>query len=85
MENDAIGMGMKVEWDATAMPYLWHWQEYGATKGYPWYGRHYNIGVEPFSSYPTSGLEEVIRNGSAGYIGPKEVKTCWIRTSPYEI
>jgi hypothetical protein len=56
------------------MPYLWFWQEFGATQGYPWYGRHYNIGLEPFSSYPTSGLAEAVRNGTALTIGAKETR-----------
>ncbi|MCD9023629.1 aldose 1-epimerase [Cohnella silvisoli] len=85
VENDLLGMGMKVQWDGEAFPYLWFWQEYGATKDYPWYGRHYNIGLEPFSSYPTFGLEEAIRNGSAGCIGPRERKTFTMQTTPYPI
>ncbi|MFC5404102.1 DUF4432 family protein [Cohnella soli] len=85
VENGSLGMGMNVEWDGEAMPYLWYWQEYGATEGYPWYGRHYNIGLEPFSSYPTLGLEEAIRNGSAGAIGGQESKIFSLRTTPYEL
>lgn len=59
------GVGLRIEWDVTTMPYLWFWQEYGATTGYPWYGRHYNIGLEPFTSYPTSGLAEAVGQGTA--------------------
>ena len=62
---DPDGLGLRVEWDASVMPYLWFWQEFGATRGYPWYGRHYNIGLEPFTSYPTNGLEEAVRLGTA--------------------
>jgi hypothetical protein len=43
------------EWDGDVMPYLWFWQEYGGTTGWPWCGRHWNVGLEPFSSYPTDG------------------------------
>lgn len=85
VENSSLGMGMKVEWDGKEMPYLWYWQEYGATEGYPWYGRHYNIGLEPFSSYPTLGLEEAVRNGSAGSIHAKESKTFRLKASPYAL
>jgi hypothetical protein len=62
----------RVEWDATVMPYLWFWQEFGATVGYPWYARHWNIGLEPFSSYPTNGLGEAVENGTALELGPHE-------------
>jgi hypothetical protein len=57
-------LALKVTWDRRVLPYCWYWQELGAP-GYPWYGRHYNIGLEPFSSYPTHGLAEAIANGSS--------------------
>jgi hypothetical protein len=62
----------RVTWDAGVMPYLWFWQEFGRTVGYPWYGRHWNIGLEPFSSYPTNGLAEAVANGTALELGPGE-------------
>ncbi len=66
------GIGLRVEWDVTEMPYLWFWQEFGASGFYPWYGRSYNIGLEPFSSFPTNGLAGAVENGSALSIGPSE-------------
>jgi hypothetical protein len=65
VENPEKGLGLRVEWDLGLMPYLWFWQEYGASGFYPWYGWHYNIGLEPFSSYPTNGIQEAIENGTA--------------------
>lgn len=59
------GVGVRVEWDARVMPYLWYWQEFGQTTTYPWYGRHWNVGLEPFSSWPTGGLERAVENGTA--------------------
>ncbi len=58
------GLGLVVRWDHRVLPYCWYWQELGAD-GYPWYGRHYNIGLEPFAGYPTHGLQEAVDNGSA--------------------
>jgi hypothetical protein len=66
------GVGLRVEWDASVMPYLWFWQECGATSGYPWYGRVQTIGLEPFSSYPTDGLAEAVRRGTALELGAGE-------------
>lgn len=66
------GLGSRIEWDSARMPYLWYWQEFGATTGYPWYGRNYNIGLEPFSSYPTNGLAGAIENGTALELQPGE-------------
>jgi galactose mutarotase-like enzyme len=72
VENPRRGLALRVEWDVGLMPYLWYWQEYGASNFYPWYGRHYNIGLEPFSSMPTNGLAEAVENGTALAIGPRE-------------
>jgi hypothetical protein len=68
--TDPDGFGLRVEWDAAVMPYLWFWQEFGAGRAYPWYGRLYTIGLEPFSSYPTNGLVEAAANGSALLMPP---------------
>lgn len=75
IENKDKKVGAKVTWDLELMPYLWYWQEYGSSTDYPWYGKHYNIGLEPFSSYPTNGLSEAINNGTALSFKPKEKKT----------
>ncbi len=81
LSHPAKGVGFRVEWDAARMPYLWYWQEFGASEGYPWYGRHYNIGLEPFSSYPTNGLAEAVENGTALSFGPRDRQSFWLRAS----
>jgi galactose mutarotase-like enzyme len=75
----------RLEWDAATMPYLWYWQEYGAEAGYPWYSRHYNIGLEPFSSYPTNGLATAIENGTALPFAPREQRTNWLRATVLDL
>ncbi len=72
VESREQRLGLRVEWDVDQMPYLWFWQEYGASEFYPWYGRHYNIGLEPFSSFPTNGLQEAVNNGTALFLGARE-------------
>lgn len=67
---DPDGLGLRVDWDAALLPYLWIWQELGATKDYPWFGDAYLVGLEPFSSYPTNGLAEAVANDTALRIGP---------------
>jgi len=64
------GLGVRVEWDLHTMPYLWFWQEFGASQIHPWYGGLYAVGLEPFSSYPTNGLEEAAANGTALKMAP---------------
>lgn len=74
-------LGMRVEWDARTLPYLWYWQEFGATRGYPWYGRNFNIGLEPNSSYPTNGLPDAVANGSALRLEPGASRSLWLRAT----
>jgi hypothetical protein len=64
------GPGVRVEWDAAVLPYLWLWHELGDTTDYPWWGQAYVVGVEPFSSYPTDGLPTAVANGSALALPP---------------
>lgn len=68
-----------LRWDATVLPYCWFWQEFGAITGYPWYGRHYNVGLEPFSSYPTNGLADAVANDTAMSLAPRERRALWLR------
>jgi galactose mutarotase-like enzyme len=72
--NPQKNASVTVAWDESIFPYLWFWQEYGNDKVYPWYGRHYNIGLEPFSSIPTSGIEEAVKNKTALVFNPRETK-----------
>ncbi|MCD9023531.1 DUF4432 family protein [Cohnella silvisoli] len=69
------GISVAVQWDVSVFPYLWYWQEFGATTSYPWYGRHYNIGLEPFSSMPTTGLADAVKNNTALKLGPNETRS----------
>ena len=84
VKNPGNGLGLQVEWDVDLMPYLWFWQEYGASRFYPWDGRHYNIGLEPFSSYPTSGLREAVDNDTALCIGAREERRFTLRVAVIE-
>ncbi|MFD1934692.1 DUF4432 family protein [Nonomuraea mangrovi] len=72
-------IGVRVEWDADVMPYLWLWQEVGASKDWPWWGRAYVVGLEPFSSMPTDGLSTAVDNGTAMLLGPGESRTARLR------
>lgn len=71
LTNPTLGIRVAARWNARVLPYCWYWQEYRAD-GYPWYGRHYNIGLEPFAGYPTHGLGEAVQNGSALTFAPGE-------------
>jgi hypothetical protein len=68
----------RLEWDVGVLPHLWVWQELGASRGYPWYGRPYVMGLEPFSSHPTDGLPAAVANGTALRLaGGEERRLTW--------
>jgi Domain of unknown function (DUF4432) len=85
VEDPDRGLAFRLEWDRETMPYIWFWQEFGATEGSPWFGRHYNIGLEPFSSIPAQGLRAAIANGTALLLGAHTQRTFTMRATiqPY--
>lgn len=48
------GLGMRMYWDKEIFRYIWIWALYRGLEEYPWYGRAYVLGVEPWSSMPAN-------------------------------
>jgi len=71
-------VGFGLAWDASVFRYVWIWQALGGGLGYPWYGRTYNMGIEPWSSYPCAGLEEAVTRGTALTLQPGETRQAWL-------
>lgn len=68
--NKQLGLGFGVLFPKDVFRYLWYWQSFGGGYGYPWYGRAYNMGLEPFTSYDNRGLAQAIENGTALSLDP---------------
>ena len=68
--NQRLGVGFGVRYPTEVYRYLWYWQSYGGGTGYPFWGRTYNVGLEPFSSYANEGLASAIENGTAMELEP---------------
>lgn len=62
-----VGFGMA--WPLEVFPALWFWQVYGDRHGGPFYGRTYNIALEPFSSSETT-IVDAIAAGEAHVLEP---------------
>ena len=73
LTNQTTQVGFGMAWDETLFKYLWMWQVYGGHNDYPWYGRTYNVALEPFTSYPPAGVQNAIKNGSALLMKPNQV------------
>jgi hypothetical protein len=72
-------VGFGLSWDARVFRYAWIWQALGGGIGYPWYGRTYNMGIEPWTSYPCVGLEEALKRGTTLQLQPGESLEAWLR------
>lgn len=70
--NRKLGVGFGMRFPKELYKYLWYWQSMGGGFGYPWYGRTYNVGLEPFTSYTNEGLAKAIENGTALKLQPGE-------------
>jgi hypothetical protein len=69
--NPARQVGFAARFDPAVYRYIWYWQQLGdVAQGYPWWGRVHTAALEPWSSYPTSGLHAAIANGSALKLDP---------------
>lgn len=81
--NTNLKVGFGLAWDPTVFRYIWLWQALGGGIGFPWYGRTYNIGIEPWSSYPCSGLNAAIGNGTALSLNAGESMRSWLTAVAY--
>ena len=48
------------------------WNACRGSQGYPWYGRTYNIAIEPWSSLPDN-FGKVLKNGDFVLLEPGEI------------
>lgn len=66
-------VGFGVRFDHSLFKYVWYWQQLGnVASGYPWWGNLHCMALEPWTSYPTNGLNEAVANGTALELQPKE-------------
>jgi hypothetical protein len=67
--NTRRRVGFGLAWPLKVFPAVWFWQVYGGAYNPPWYGRTYNIALEPFSTTRLT-LPEAIQDGSAHRLEP---------------
>ena len=49
VRNPRQKLSVEMRWPQPVFPYVWSWQVYGGSWGYPYYGRLYTLAVEPFN------------------------------------
>ncbi len=72
------GMGARVSWDASVCPYLWFWRDFAGENVAPYFGQHFNIGLEVFSSPPAERLQDNIHAGTALRFEAGQTRDFWL-------
>ena len=82
--NPDRGVGIGVVWPKETFKYLWYWQVFGGGAGYPWYGRNYNIGLEPFTSLSAGVPEPGSSQRTAEIFQPGETRKATVKAVVFE-
>ena len=80
--NQRMKLGFALTWPPSVFPWMWYWMVYGGELGAPWYGRTYNIALEPFTSFPNS-LDSAMAAGTAPRLGPGASVSATLRAVVY--
>jgi hypothetical protein len=76
-------VGFALAWDPGVFKFMWLWQAFGGGEGYPWFKNSYQMGIEPWTSYPCSGLQAAIENNTAVLIDPGASIHTWLTAVAY--
>ncbi len=83
VHNKESSIGFALSFPSEVFQYLWYWRNLGGGWGYPWYGRCYNVGLEPCTSWHNGGLKQAIENGSARTLQAGERLTAEISATAF--
>ena len=73
VSNPDLDLAATVSFDESLYEYVWYWGAFGGHTVSPFFGRNYNVGLEPATSIPTTGgLDAAIENGTANELAPGE-------------
>lgn len=81
--NQERGVGFGVRWPTDVYKFLWYWQAFGGGFGYPFWGRTYNVGLEPFSSWTNQGIADAKANGTVMTLQPGESVSTALKVVAY--
>ena len=80
--NTVRQVGFAMTWPADIFGALWFWQVYGSAFGQPWYGRTYNIALEPWTT-PETTITAAVAAGSARQLAPGMALAATLRAVAY--
>jgi hypothetical protein len=76
-------VGFGISWNPIVFKYMWLWQAFGGGVGYPWFQNSYQMGIEPWTSFPCAGLQKSIENQTAMTILPGGNLQTWLTAVAY--
>jgi galactose mutarotase-like enzyme len=71
IRNTRLNITATVSWTQDTYKYLWYWLNIGSLD-YPWFGKARNLGLEPCTSIPDTGLAEYVRKRTAMRLKQRE-------------
>jgi galactose mutarotase-like enzyme len=77
--NPSINLGFLFEFPKEIFQYIWIWRVARGSFHYPWFGRTYNLALEPFSSLPN--LTEAIKRKDQLTLNPGETLSATCKAS----
>lgn len=77
-------LGARMLWDKEVFRYIWIWALFCGAEDYPWHGRSYVMGVEPWSSMP-GGYDEAKEAGTLLQLAPGKSMETDISVELYEV
>lgn len=76
-------LGIRMEWDKNVFRNIWIWAMFCGADDYPWHGRAYVLGVEPWSSMP-GNYELAKEAGTLLHIAPGATMEAYFNARLYE-
>jgi hypothetical protein len=71
--NPDIDLGFGFTFPTDPFECVWYWQPFGGDVDSPYFGRNYNVGLEPTTAYPSGDIPDAQRaNGTIDTIAPGE-------------
>ena len=82
--NTSKRVGFGMAWDPAVFRHIWYWQAFGGNSGHPWFADTYNVGIEPWTTIPGSGLATAVEQGAAYELEPGQSQTVRLLAVAYE-
>jgi hypothetical protein len=61
LSNPELDLGFALTFPTDPFECVWYWQPFGGYEDAPYYGRNYNVGLEPSTAYPSGDLFDAQR------------------------